>query len=418
MAKSAVYKQPFHLARRGLAGIWYRLFPNLTTIALTGSYGKTSTARAIVSVLSQKFLTVSTDINLDTVYNLPITLLKIRPKHRQLVLELGVDHLGEMASYLKLVKPEIGVLTGITPVHTSPGLLGSLKEVISEKGKLLEALPKDGLAVLNHDDKFVQQMASKTKSKIIWYGLEKGAKTDYWAGRIKVTEKGTTFELHADPSLVNNGPILMKTGLVGRHFIHACLVASAVGRSFGLSWREIQTGISRLMPLKGRVSVESGPRGSVLINDALRANPASTLAGLKVLVDLPTKGKRIAVLGEMGELGKAAKKSHQAVGEAAAKLKIDYLVSIGPLQKHTALAAIRSGLKPGNVFQAEDVFQAAEVLGSLLGKEDLFYLKGSLLRHLERVLLVLSGQAVGCRVTSCRFYHQCPACPYLKSGLK
>lgn len=408
MAKSPAWKQPFHKTRRLIAKFWLKFFPQLTIIGITGSYGKTNTTRAIAYVLSERFKTLQTKLNLDTVYNLPITLLKVRPWHQKLVLELGVDHVGEMASYLTLAKPLIGVLTGITPVHSEPELLGSLQGIIKEKGGLLEALPKKGLALLNYDDPHVRKMAKKTRAKVYWYGLS--SKSDFWADEIKVGLKGTSFRLHYQKEKVG-----IKTGLVGRHFVQNCLAAAAVGRLQGLSWDEIKRGLAKLKPLKGRVSIERGPLGSVLINDALRANPASTIAGLQVLVDLPTKGKRIAVLGEMGELGTSAEKSHREIGREVRRLKIDCLVSVGPLQKFVAEEAKKGNLQ---VFWVENVHQAAEVLKKILKPGDLFYLKASLLRHMERILLILRGKKVGCRVTSCEHYGQCPTCPYLEKGLR
>lgn len=404
MAKTSNWKQPYHQVKKFLAKVWYQVKPNLTTIAITGSYGKTNTATAITSTLSQKFATLQTDLNLDTVYNLPKTLLKIRPTHQKLVLELGVDHKGEMDSYLKLIQPKIAVITGINPTHSEPELLGSVETIVEEKGKLLEALPSDGWAVMNKDDEKVVKMAKKTKAKIIWYGLE--TKANYQAENIKVSFQKTEFVLKTGKEKIS-----LKTGLIGRHFVAACLAAAIVGRISGLSWEEIKKGIAGLKPLKGRGSIETGPKGSILINDALRANPASTLAGLKLLAQLPTKGKRIAVLGEMGELGKSADKEHQQIGQEISKLKIDYLIGVGPLQKLTISAA-----KKG--FWAKDVEEAAKILEKILKKGDLLYLKGSLLRHMERILLLLNDEKIGCRVTGCHFYRPCNTCPYKVTGLQ
>ena len=131
------WKQPFHQARRVLAKTWLKFFPNLTIIGVTGSYGKTNTTRAIAQVLAEKYQTLQTDLNLDTVYNLPITLLHLRPGHQKLVLEYGVDHQNEMEQHLSLVKPSIAVVTGINPTHSEPELLGSVSGIIREKSKLL-----------------------------------------------------------------------------------------------------------------------------------------------------------------------------------------------------------------------------------------------------------------------------------------
>jgi len=398
-------KKIYHFSRRLLAKLWLTFNKQLTIVGVVGSYGKTNTARAIASVLSQEYETLQTDLNLDTVYNLPITILRSRLRHQKMVLEYGVDHRGEMPFHLSLVKPKIGVLTGIAPTHAQKGLLGSLEGIIEEKGKLLESLPKNGLLIVNWDDENARRMAKKTQAKIWRYSL-KDSDVEFYAKDIKVNFSGTTFTLLSK----DNGNIKIKTGLVGQHFVQCCLAAVAVGLCQGLNLKQIKEGLSKLKPLSGRLSIEKGPFDSILLNDSLRANHASTLAGLKVLSTLKTKGKKIAVLGEMGELGTFAKEEHRKIGKAIAKLKIDYLISIGPLQKLTAQLAFKSGMKKESIFYAEDVVEAANVLKKILKKDDLFYLKGSLLKHMERVLLSLSGKKVACQKNSCHNYHHCSEC--------
>lgn len=409
---SAKWKQPFHTARRILAGQWIKLNPQVKIIGVTGSYGKTNTSLAITTVLSQKAPTLQTDLNLDTVYNIPITVLKLRPKHKFLVLEMGVDHPGEMDSYLKMAKPFIGVITGITPVHSDEEHLGSLEGIVNEKGKLLESLPENGWAILNHDNFDVCRMATKTKAKVVWYGIE--GKNDFWADKIKVDFTGTTFNLHA-PELTLESP-KVKMGLIGKHFVHAALAAAAVGWVNGLTVEQIISGIEELEPLDGRLSVEEGPAGTVLLNDAKRANPISTIAGLETLTELPTEGRRIAVLGEMGELGDAAEDQHKLLGQKSASLNLDYLITVGPLQKLTAEEAVKKGMDEKKVIWVNDVAQAAGVLKKIIKKGDLLYLKGSLLRHMERIIYLLDGKQVDCRLTSCHYYHPCSQCRLLNSS--
>jgi UDP-N-acetylmuramoyl-tripeptide--D-alanyl-D-alanine ligase/murE/murF fusion protein len=410
MANKAWVKLPFRQTRRILAKIWRQFFPQITVIGVTGSFGKTNTVQAIASVLKQKGPVLQTDLNLDTLYNLPLTLFKIRPKHRFLVLEYGVDHKGEMSQHLNLIKPQIGVLTGINPTHSEPELLGSIAGIMEEKGKLLQALPKNGWAILNWDGRQVRMMGAKTKAQVIKYGIT--PKADYTARQIKVNFSGTKFILQA-----KGEEIAISTGLVGRHFVHACLAAAAVGKILGLSWQEISQGLGQLKPLKGRLSVEKGPLGTVLLNDALRANPASTLAGLETLAALPTQGRRIAVLGEMGELGSLSKQEHQILGQKLATLKIDYFIGAGELQKLTVSSALKAGMNPRRVFWVAEVNQAAQKLKTILRKNDLLYLKGSLLKHLERIILILEGKKVACLASGCHRYQSCLNCPYLHSPM-
>jgi len=400
-------KKIFHRTRRIIAKTWLKLNRQITVIGITGSYGKTNTARAIVQVLSEKFKTIQTDLNLDTNYNLPITLLKIRPWQQKVVLEYGVDHLGEMDFHLNLVKPQIAVLTGINPTHTDEEHLGSMANIIKGKKKLLLSLPKNGLAILNGDDPLVRPMAQSLQAKVVFYGTDQ-KKCDFWAEKIKVSFKGTTFLLG-----YKDKKATIKTGLIGHHFVQDCLAAVAVGFHQNLNLQQIKNGLKKLKPLLGRLSIEKGPLGSILLNDSLRANPASTLAGLQTLADLPTKSRRVAVLGEMGELGDSAEIEHQKIGQKVAELPIDFFVGVGPLQKLATQQALVSGLKKEQVFWAKDVLGATMVLKKILKKGDLFYLKGSRLKHMERILLALQGKKVNCKVNSCHFYSQCSQCSYL-----
>jgi len=415
MAKQTKWKQPLHQAQRILARYWLKLYPQLIIIGITGSYGKTNTTRAITQVLAEKYRVCQTDLNLDTIYNLPITILKLRPYHRVLVLEMGVDQQGEMNFHLNLVKPQIGILTGITPVHSDREHLGSLKNLIKEKGKLLQTLPKNGWAILNWDDLEVRKMAKLTEARVVWYGRDQ-KKCDWWVKKAKVDFSGTEFEIHTTKTThQRQGKMKVKVGLIGLHFAHPVLAAAAIGDRLGLSWSQIKRGLARLEPLKGRMSLEKGPKGIVFLNDSLRANPASTLAGLETLSELPAK-RKIAILGEMGELGRFAKKGHQQVGEKAASLKINYLVGVGPLHRYSVKAAQKGGMKKSQLFWVANVQEATKTLKALVQPGDLLYLKGSLLRHMERVILLLRGKKVTCQQVSCDHYQQCPVCSNLLAG--
>ncbi len=408
-------KKIFHQVRRLLAKIWLDINLQLTIVGVTGSYGKTSAVRAIAEALSAKFSVSRTDLNLDTIFNLPITILKTKIWNEVLVLEYGVDRKNEMDYHLSLVKPKIAVLTGITPVHSDEEHLGSLQNIIAEKKKLVEALPENGLAVFNYDDEAVRRIGQEFKGKKRFYGLDK--KADVWADKVKLSLEGTEFVLHDGEKLVE-----LKTGLLGYPAVYACLAAWTVGKELGVmeavgGMREKALAkLACLKPLPGRLSLEPGPLGAVLVNDARRANPASTISGLKSLAEFP--GRKVAVLGEMGELGDLSEKMHREVGEEAAKLKIDLLLGVGPLTKNVLEGARKKGMKESQLFWAKDVGEAAEILKKLLKKDDLLYLKASLLRHLERVILLLEGKKVGCTEIVCHHYDTCTTCPRLKGYVK
>ena len=399
-------KQCFHKLKRSLAKFWLEVNPQLKIVGIAGSYGKTNTTVAISEVLSKKFPIVRTDLNLDTIYNLPITILKVKPWTEGLVLEMGIDHRGEMDFHLSLVKPLVGVLTGISPVHSEKEQLGSLEGIIQEKGRLLKALPEDGLAVLNYDDENVRKMAKLSKAPVVFYGQEE-KNCHVWADKVKVDFSGLRFNLHHQKKILQ-----ITTGLIGSHHVYTCLAAYIVGNYFEIKDSKILEALKELQPLQGRLNIEPGPKGTILINDSKRANPVSTVAGLITLSDLPGK-RKIAILGEMGELGDYAQESHRMVGEKLANLKIDFLVAIGPLTKFIVEGATKAGFEEKKCFWVKNVAEAAEVLEKILKKDDLVYLKGSLLRHLERIILILKGEKVGCNLVCCHHYSPCPTCPYL-----
>lgn len=391
------YKQIFHSSSRFLAKHWLSLQPTLQ-IAITGSHGKTNTTNVLAKILETIGNTIRTDLNLDTTYNVPITALKIMPWTKCAVFELGIDHSGEMDSHLQIVKPKIGIITGISPVHTDQEHLKSLDTLIKEKRKLIETLPQDGYAILNYDDEHVRTMSSYTKAKIIWYGTDK-KNCDVWVDpkSVRVSLNGTSFKLRINKptrfnTFVKNRTSEVKIKLIGKHHIYTImavvatlLVINKLSKNAIDPFQCFKT-LKSIQPLPGRMSVEKGPMKTVLLNDSLRANPTSTKSGLETLSKISyNEGRKIAVLGEMGELEKP-EEEHRKIGKLIGKLTIDYLVAIGPLQKFVAEEAVKSGMKEQNIFWAKDVYEGSQFLKKILNSGDLVYLKGSLHRHVERAL--------------------------------
>lgn len=404
-----MFKKYLHILRRKLAKVWLDINLQLTVVGVTGSYGKTSAARTIAEVLSAKYSVNKTDLNLDTIYNLPITLLKTKLWNEVLVLEYGVDHIGEMDFHLSLVKPKIAVLTGIIPVHTDEEHMKSLENAIAEKRKLVEAIPEDGLAVFNYDDENCQKIGLEFKKRKIFYGLDK--KADIWASKVKIALTGTEFVLHDDKE-----EIFIRTGLLGYPAVYNCLVAWVVGKEQGIKKDKITEKLAGLKPLEGRFSIEEGPLQTILVNDSRRSNVVSALIGLKSFAELP--GRKVAVLGEMGEIGEKEEELHRLVGMQIARLPIDFIVGVGPLTKFIIEESSKNGFKKDHLFWAEDVQEAAEVLKGLLKKGDILYLKASLLRHLERIILLLEGKNIRCKEIVCHHYQSCATCPNLTKKSK
>lgn len=377
--KPPFYKRIFHAFRRFLAKNWL-LFQPALQIALTGSHGKTNTTNVLTRVLETIGNTMRTDLNLDTTYNVPITALKVMPWTKFAVFELGVDREKDMNVALEIVKPKIGIVTGIAPVHADKEHLGSLENVIKEKQKLIEAIPKDGHAILNYDDENVRKMAPYTIAQIIWYGTDK-KNCDVWVDpkTIHLSLDGTQFKLLSSD---------ISTKLIGKHHIYtvmavyATLQAIKKLKNISVPIDQFSEIIKTIEPLPGRMGVEKGPFETILLNDSLRANPASTKSGLETLSEIPyTKGRKIAVLAEMGELEKP-EEEHKKIVTLLQDLKIDYAVIIGNLYPHP--------FQSPNIFWVKDVNEGATVLKTILKKNDLIYLKGSLHRHVEKVLELLA----------------------------
>ncbi len=391
------YKQLFHSTRRLIAKYWLSLQP-ATQIAITGSQGKTNTTHAIAHILSSLGSTISTDLNLDTIYNVPITALKVMPWTKFAVFELGVDKPNEMDFHLQIVKPKIGAITGISPVHTDSEHLRSLKSLIKEKRKLIEALPKDGFAILNYDDKNVREMASFTKAKVFWYGTDP-KHCDVWVDTktVKLTLEATSFYININEVTKffrqNNLRFQITTPLIGKHQIYTIIATLLVFfvvqriKKYDLSINHIFDSLKTLESLPGRMSVENGPLGIMVLNDALRANPSSTKAGLESLSEIEYKdGKKIAILAEMGEL-QHPQEEHQKIINLIKSLHIDLVITIGHLYPD-----LLNSPQPPQILSAKDVYEAADILKKVIKKGDLIYLKGSLYRHVERVLHILEGK--------------------------
>lgn len=411
-------KKLFHntrrlLARRHLKG------KRALQIGITGSQGKTNTTHVLAEVLKPFGTVLQTDVNLDSTFNVPITALKVRDATDFVLWELGIDHPGEMDRHLEIARPVIGIITGISAVHTDAEHMGSIERLIAEKRKLIEALPPDGFALLNWDDPNVRGMAPYTKAAVLSFGTTPEASVYTHRDEVRTSLTGTELTIHDGGQKIS-----LRSGLVGVHHIYNIMAGYLVFKTAVIKGGSADTerlelfrrAIAGLSPLPGRMSVEDGPRRTVLLNDSLRASPASTRFGLLTLAEIkePSR-KKIAVLAEMGELDKA-EEEHARLGRDLAALPIDFTVCIGPLQKHTFEAALRAGKPKETIVWVPDVFEAANALDQIIKPGDIIYLKGSLLKHVERVLLLLQGERVGCTVVSCPFYRRCAQCKYLRTG--
>ena len=402
-------KKIYHQTRRFLAKKWLNFWKPYQ-IAIGGSQGKTNTTQALAKVLSNFGHTVVTDINLDTIFNVPITALKVMPWTKFAVFELGVDHINEMNKHFEIVSPKIGIVTGISAVHTDNEHFKTLENLIKEERKLIEFLPKKedgGVAILNYDDKDVRSMAPFTKAKVIFYGFDKKNCQYYFdKDSVKVGLNGTQFKLFS--STLNDFQ-KVSTKLIGLHHAYNLTAVFAVLKTLFPNSRKIDhifiTTVSKIKPLRGRMNIEKGPMGTILLNDCLRASPKSTDEGLKTFYHINyKKGKKIAILGVMGELYDPIKE-HKNTAKTLIKYPPDIVVGVGEYRKYTLDEAKNLGFPKEKLFFAKDVFEAADILKKIIKTGDFLYLKSSLLRNLWRIIKILNNQPVCCKQEFCHYKH-------------
>jgi UDP-N-acetylmuramoyl-tripeptide--D-alanyl-D-alanine ligase len=368
-------------AMQQVARFWRRKH-DLRVIGITGSVGKSTTKEVIAQVLSRRYRTLKNAGNLNNEIGLPLTLLELNESHQRAVLEMGFYVPGEIAFLCDLALPQVGVITNIGTVHAERA--GSLEAIASGKAELVEALPPapEGVAILNYDDFRVREMAAKTRARIFFYGLDSQA--DIWADNIEgLGLDGIRFRLHYKKETLH-----LKVPLIGRHSVHTVLRAAAVGLIEGLTWQEIMNGL-RSEHTQLRLMAVPAKNGSLLLDDTYNASPESTLAALNLLEEL--QGHKIAVLGDMLELGPYEQEGHEMVGLRAAKV-VNELVTVGKLAHKIAEAAIEAGLPVNAVTELDDNQQAIEHLSRTLRARDVVLVKGSRGMHMDQIVAGLEAR--------------------------
>lgn len=323
-----------------LASYLVRQRRQMRIVAITGSYGKTTTKEAIAAVLAERFAVCKALGTENNEIGIPRTVARCGPDDEVLVLEMGAQWRGEIAGYCRKIRPDVGVVTAVGPVHLE--LFGSLERVQLAKAELVQALPARGTAVLNGDDSRVRQMLASTRASAVTYGKE-GA-TDISARDVRVLPDGWThFSVNAGSQQSR-----LKTRILGQAGVYAALAATAVGCEFGLSLNEIARGLAKVTPAPGRLHVRQGRKESVLIDDAYNANRVSAIVALELLAQLGGRGRRFAVLGDMLELGEYAAEEHFLLGEATARF-VDRLITIGSESARIAAGARAACLEPAHI---------------------------------------------------------------------
>lgn len=327
----------------------------------------------LYSVLLEKGETVSSFENIDSTFNVPSTILKCTPNTKYLVLELGVEYVGDMDFYLWLVKPDIGVITNIHQTHTL--FFGNVNGVAREKGKLVSNLSSSSIAILNSQNDFTQKLSRSIKSKVVLFG--KGE--NIFSTNIKLTFSGTEFDLSID-----NFKKHITFAFLGEHFVTNALAVSAVANSLGFTIEEIKSGLEKSIPPKQRMNIIKLKSGAILIDDTYNNNPTAARASFKTVKSILGQKKLIVVFGEMRELGHDEVERHKEIGSELDELGASFVIGVGNLSKHTL-----SELKKTKSIFVESVEEVLPKLKPLITKNSLIFIKGARGLKLENLVLKL-----------------------------
>jgi len=288
----------------------YRTDFDLPVIAVAGSNGKTTTKEVLGTILQQKFPTVRSEASFNNDIGVPLTLLRLEAHHQAAVLEAGTNHPGELAPLVKLIRPRYGVITNIGREHLE--FFGDLEGVAREEGALAELLPADGKLFIGGDDGWSPQLAHRSHAPVVRVGL--GEANDWRALNLRTDARGTTFQVAAPVAALSGE---YRIHLLGRHQVANALFAIAVGGELGLGRAEIDRGLAECEAPKMRLQLWEH-KGVNVLDDAYNANADSMLAALETLRDLPCPGRRVAILGDMAELGEQSGPAHTEVGRYVA----------------------------------------------------------------------------------------------------
>ncbi|HMM20352.1 MAG TPA: UDP-N-acetylmuramoyl-tripeptide--D-alanyl-D-alanine ligase [Selenomonadales bacterium] len=360
------------LAFQQLARFHRRRF-SIPVVAITGSNGKTTTKDMIAAVLSSRLKVLKTQANYNNDVGLPLTLLNLNRQHQAAVVEMGMRAQGEIRRLAEVALPTMAVITNVGETHME--ILGSLENIAAAKGELVEAVGKDGLVVLNADNPLVRAMAKRTSARVTFFGFARDASVR--AENLVVSERQIAFDCVSP-----QGVFPVAVPAPGKHNAYNALAAVAVGLEMGLTPAEINAGMGTFLPSGMRLNVEIFGDYTV-INDAYNASPMSMAAAAEALASI-AKGRKVAVLGDMLELGDVAVEAHRRVGKKLAEEGIQVVVTVGELARHIAKAALDSGVDVTVACQTHD--EAQEALRKLMRPGDTILIKGSRGMKMETVL--------------------------------
>ncbi len=364
-----------------IASYWRKKF-KIPLVAITGSNGKTTTKEMAGTILSQKFNLLATKGNLNNHIGVPLTLLDLCPQHKLVCLEMGTSGLGEIKYLCKISAPvDIGVITNIQRAHLL--YFNNLDGVLKAKMELANSLSSQGRLILNIDDFHLAKVAKKIKNQLLTYGIN-NHKADIYASEIKIQNRGVKFRIN----IKTGNKILsqeIRLAILGYHNIYNALAAVSIGHIFNIPLKVCAMSLARFKtpPLHMEIIKVKGAR---IINDAYNANPDSMKIAISTLANLSSNGKKIAVIGDMLELGQYSQKVHREVGEAIAQADISDLFTIGKMAKYVAIGAVKNGFDRKRIFIAENKKEIVDKLVNNIKKDDVLLIKGSRAMKMEEII--------------------------------
>lgn len=372
----ALKKPLIYLARQ-----YAKIYPRPIFTAVTGSLGTATCVKAAAAILSQKFKTISTDYYSNSIIRIPQTILRINPSVKKVILEMNVEHKGELDFYLSLIRPQTVVVTRIAFAKSE--FLGSPEEVLEEQVKLVEQLDENGVAILNFDDPYSRKLAKKCKGTVIFFGTDPENCT-IWAGNIKIENFRTTFELNLGVERAKvNFPLL------GIHKVYSALAAATLGVVSNIALTKIKLALETLPQEEHQMQTLAGPNDSIILDDTYNSAPADLEAAIDILLQMSAR-RRVLVLGEMKNLGKYSEMLHRQIAQKVFKEKID-LIFLGQGDTQFIGAELKDlGFWEERVDSNLQNSQLVNRLLKNLGKGDLVLIKGSPGARLDEVVKRIS----------------------------
>lgn len=358
---------------------WYRSTCPASVIALTGSYGKTTTRELLFSVLATKFDCLQNQGNQNNEIGVPLTILQLNDQHEHLIVELGAANPGDIKPLAKITSPQFGLITGIGPAHMEG--FHTQEQIIKTKGDLIASLPADGLALIPGGEIWSEQLINRADCQVITFGLS--PENHYNATHVESSNHQVTFQCNGHK---------YHLPLIGRHHVTTGLSAVAVGTELGLTPVEIQQGFQEFQPRPGRGQVVQN-RPWTIIDDTYNASPATCEAACRTLANWQTNGRRFFVIGDMLDLGPDTDRYHRQLGRLASELKIDFVYAYGDYSDQIKMGAASSRRFGTEVFPYADRNQLSKELKDRLRDDDVVLVKGSRGRQMEVVVNDLLSEA-------------------------